>query len=111
RIQLLHRQTQKQINPPAQGYKRVAKRARELLGSFAKIPGIWNSPVCGDWLARPHWADLRRRGIANRKNKIHLRRAGLREFIPTLAPQSFDRETSRFQLFQRESMPPSGGVA
>ncbi len=62
-------------------------------------------------LPRPYRADLRSREIANRKYKVHLRRAGFRKFIPTLAPQTLDRQTRRLKLLQSVRIHSPGGMA
>src|SRR5437899_8165085 len=62
-------------------------------------------------LARPDGADFRRRGIADREDKLHLRRAVLRELIPTLAAQPCNGQPRGFELFQCVWMDTAGRMA
>ena len=109
--ELLDRQAKKQINPPPHGDKRVAKRPRDGLRRTGNPRRIWNSPMRGNRLPRPHRTNLRRRRIANGKYKLHLRRAGHREFIPALAPQSLSRQPRQLKLLQCVRIHSTGRMA
>src|SRR5260221_8891337 len=56
--------------------------------------------MCGDWLAGPDRADFVSSVVTNGKDKIHLRRTGFCELVPTLAAESGRGKVYSFKLFQ-----------
>jgi len=58
----------------------------------------------GDWISRPDRTNLPSRLIADRKDKIHDRRTGPGEFLPTLTAQPGPGQTKPFEQFDRKRM-------
>src|ERR1700675_1101577 len=67
--------------------------------------------MCGQRLPRPDWTHFFSRVIANRENKIHLRRSSFCEFVPVLAAQAVDGHLRQLKLFKRLWPYNSRGVA
>jgi hypothetical protein len=65
----------------------------------------------GHRLAGPHRADFVSGIVANGENKIHVRRAGLGEFVPAFAAQSGSGQTGTLQLPNGERMDAACGLA
>src|SRR5208282_669152 len=82
------RQAQEQSDAAVQGYKSIAKGALHLFKGAHDRSGVGNTPMGGNRLARPERTNFRCGIVADRKNKIHLRGAGLGKFVPTLAAQT-----------------------
>ena len=67
---------------------------RPALRLVAALDGgrILDAPVRGHRLPGPDRADLAGRAVADREDEVERRRTGLRELVPALAAQPFDRQ-------------------
>ena len=72
---------------------------------------ILYTPVRAHRLARPHRANLAGRVVADGKDEIHLRRSGLRKFIPALAAQICDRHALGRKKLNRKRIDRSARMA
>src|ERR1700719_973789 len=87
-VETLKWKAEKQTDSAIQDKKCLAKRSFYLGFASMNCRWVWNAPMGGRRLSRPHRADLFRGVVANREHKVEPRRTGQREFIPGLAAQT-----------------------
>jgi len=63
--------------------------------------GVGDAPMRRHWLSRPHRTCFTRRVVANGKNKIERRRAGLCEFVPRFGAKAGRIITKTMQQLNR----------
>ncbi len=89
-------QAEQEADSALENKKRIAKRPFDF--RFGSMNGrwVWNTPMGGHRLSGPDWANLFRRVVTNRKNKVEIGRARQRKFIPCFAAQTLGWQVGRF---------------
>src|SRR6266446_10991667 len=105
------RQSKKETDSPVKNKKGLTEGAFDFGGLSLNRGRIGYSPVRGHGLSRPDRASFLGGVVANREDKVHLGRAGAREFIPALAVQAGRGNASQFKLLQRFGMHCPRGMA
>ena len=99
-VELVDRERDEQLDPVLEHHVCVAERA-SLLGFRPLHSGrIRHTPMRRDRIAGPHRADFTSDLVADRKDEIHDRRTGPREFIPAFAVQPAGPEMELFESFE-----------
>jgi len=111
RVEAGDRQREEETNSTVKRGEGIAERAFNLLGRAAEVSGIGDAPMRGNGLAGPDGAGFVGGVVANGENKIHFRRIGRCEFIPTFAAETLGGQASDFELAQGPGMNTSNGVA
>ena len=102
---------EEQADPAVQDKEGVAKSAVDLLWAASDGSGIGDTPMRGDGLSGPNGADFLSGIVADGKDKVHRRSAGLGELTPALAAQIYSGKPSGFELLEGVGMDATRGMA
>src|SRR5258707_5220351 len=90
-FEILQRQEEEQTDSAIEQEKCFTERALDVGGSASYRCGIRYAPMRSDGLAGPQRAHFPGGVVTDGQDKIKLRRAGLREFVPVLSAQTRHR--------------------
>src|ERR1700687_2073135 len=96
-LELLYGQAREQFDAPLEDIGDSNKLAAFFLVRSLKLRRIFDAPVGGDRLARPHRADLARSAVAYGQHEIQDWRVWLGEFCPILAVQTIGWKVQAFE--------------